>query len=292
METVSKDKQRMQRVLDAAVNVWQDLQDIELLPSPFNWASSWLGGTLQDQDSIPQAVLELAQRFTRNEAELKLAMDLTQETDLGLDASAWETDPNWVKSTPLFESSKVSMRLFVVPPYQLIPLHDHPQMAVYSRLYRGDLHVFSMSWTDEVGKPGLEAASNRLFASCDLKGWLSGSQTTFSLSPVRGNLHELHAGADTCVILDVFVPPYNGTTRTRQFYSPEKLTKLPCTRVSSSTPSYGPMSVDPHHLSAVEVGCVVKLKIIPDPHNYRINRLPYIGPCRHFATTNDNETRD
>jgi hypothetical protein len=178
------------------------------------------------------------------------------------------------------------MRLFVVPPYQLIPLHDHPDMTVYSRLYRGDLHVFSMSWTDESGNlhptAALTGDDQSFFASCDQKGWLSGSQPTFSLSPVRGNLHELHAGADVCVILDVFVPPYDGKSRVRQFFTPEKLTKLPMTRISSVAPSFGPMSVDPHHLSAVEVGCIVKLKMIPDPRNYRINRLPYTEPCKHF----------
>jgi hypothetical protein len=114
------------------------------------------------------------------------------------------------------------------------------------------------------------------------KGWQSGSQQTFSLSPVRGNLHELHAGAETCVLLDVFVPPYDGVNRIRQFFTPEKLTRLPHTRMSSAPPSYGLFSVDPHHLSCVDVGCVVKLKTIPDPRNYRINRLPYTGPCKHF----------
>lgn len=57
----------------------------------------------------------------------------------------------WVKATTVFENEFVSVRLFVVPPYQTIPLHDHPGMIVYSRLYRGDVHAFSMSWCSEDG---------------------------------------------------------------------------------------------------------------------------------------------
>ncbi len=57
----------------------------------------------------------------------------------------------WVKATTVFENQFVSVRLFVVPPYQTIPLHDHPGMIVYSRLYRGDVHAFSMSWCCEDG---------------------------------------------------------------------------------------------------------------------------------------------
>ncbi len=191
-------------------------------------------------------------------------MDFTQETDAGLSPEAWMTDDQWVKSTPLFESPEVSMRLFVIPPFQHIFLHDHPQMNVYSRLYRGDLHLFSLSWTDAQGKlltKSPDAEDVDIYASCDQKCWFSGSQSTFSLSAIRGNLHELHAGEQTCVLLDVFVPPYS-TGRVRRFFTPEKLTKLPVTRISSSTPSFGPLSVDPHHLAAVEVGCVVKLKMV------------------------------
>ena len=284
-------KARLRRILRAAEQVHRDLEEIERLPAPWNWPGSWLGGfqTSEEEEGqeTPESVLRMAEVFSMHESELKLAMDLVQEKDLraGWDSdAAWTTEPDWVRSTPLFESDTVSMRLFVIPPFQLIPLHSHPRMSVYSRLFRGDLHLFSLSLSNERGrlKPSTDLDSaGPIFASCDVKGWQSGSQPTFCLSAVRGNLHELHAGADQCVLLDVFVPPYN-LRRRRQFYTPERLTKLPVTRIASQPPSFGALSVDPHHLQAVEVGCVVKLKTILDPANYRIVRVPFTAPSKHF----------
>ena len=99
--------------------------------------------------------------------------------------------------------------------------------------------------------------------------------------PTAGNLHEFHAGADTCTFIDVFIPPYN-SARVRHFYTPECFIFKPSDR-ASHVPSYGPLSAETHHMSIVEVGSIVKLRPIDDPRHYRINRMPYTSPSSHFV---------
>jgi hypothetical protein len=185
-------------------------------------------------------------------------------------------------------------------------------MIVYSRLYRGDVHAFSMSWCSEDGSskqvaqgiwpPADVSSGTRLMqiskrsscscltrlsvkelflAKCDFKGWISGPKETETVYPTAGNLHEFHAGAETCTFIDVFIPPYN-SDRVRHFYTPDCFIYKPSDR-ASHVPSYGPLSAETHHMSIVEVGSIVKLRPIDDPRHYRINRMPYTSPSLHFA---------
>ncbi len=127
----------------------------------------------------------------------------------------------------------------------------------------------------------LFTAKDTFSAKCDFKGWISGPKETETVYPTAGNLHEFHAGAETCTFIDVFIPPYNGS-RVRHFYTPECFIYKPSDR-ASHVPSYGPLSAETHHMSTVEVGSIVKLRPIDDPRHYRINRMPYTEVTSHFV---------
>lgn len=137
-----------------------------------------------------------------------------------------------------------TMGIFVFPPYGRIPLHDHPEMCVLSRILYGDLDRLSLDLVREEDvaeseKPttSTNAASSLLksaWASCGFGSFKNannninnnmpkGSKRAFrnrvdhlsapsctSLFPYEGNLHEFVAGPNGAAVLDVLLPPYNG----------------------------------------------------------------------------------
>lgn len=134
-----------------------------------------------------------------------------------------------------------TMGIFVFPPYGRIPLHDHPEMCVLSRVLYGDLDRLSLDLVREedvaepettIAKQGSSFIKNA-WASCgfgsstkngsNTSGLPKGTKRAFrnlvdhlsapmctSLYPYEGNLHEFVAGPNGCAVLDVLLPPYNG----------------------------------------------------------------------------------
>ena len=130
-----------------------------------------------------------------------------------------------------------TMGIFVFPPHGRIPLHDHPEMCVLSRVLYGDLDRFSLDLVneEEANASSLSETTTTTSPSSLLKSaWSAcrfgaatlppkGSKRAFrnrvdhlvapactSLYPYEGNLHEFVAGPYGAAVLDVLLPPYNG----------------------------------------------------------------------------------
>jgi PCO_ADO len=132
-----------------------------------------------------------------------------------------------------------SIGIFVFPPFSRIPLHDHPEMCVLSRLLYGDLQCLSLDLPDgscaqdtlscstlagqptgqqqqqEQGAyptgglsppPGLPAGSRRAYKNA-IKH-LHAPDVSL-LFPYKGNLHEFYAGPNGAAVLDILLPPYD-----------------------------------------------------------------------------------
>lgn len=143
-----------------------------------------------------------------------------------------------------------SIGIFVFAPYSRIPLHDHPEMCVLSRVLYGDLQRVSLDLAREEDNPlSLESTKGKGYPDKNKRGgsWLGGwraqmesfrrklpkgSKQAFKnhidylqapdvtvLYPYEGNLHEFVAGPDGAAVLDVLLPPYdNVQNRDCTFY--------------------------------------------------------------------------
>jgi len=96
----------------------------------------------------------------------------------------------------IVEHADYAIATFVLAPHARIPLHDHPNMTVLSRVVRGSLRVTSF----DVGADGKARRSSSIMTSADGPA---------ALFPCQDNVHEFVAGADGAVVLDVIVPPYD-----------------------------------------------------------------------------------
>lgn len=137
-----------------------------------------------------------------------------------------------------------TMGIFVFPPHGRIPLHDHPEMCVLSRVLYGDLDRLSLDLVNEEKVAAESASSSSLLhqqtattapsKSLLKSAWNAcrfgaatlppkGSKRAFrnrvdhlvapactALYPYEGNLHEFVAGPHGAAVLDVLLPPYDG----------------------------------------------------------------------------------
>ncbi|KDO30579.1 hypothetical protein SPRG_04480 [Saprolegnia parasitica CBS 223.65] len=110
----------------------------------------------------------------------------------------------------IYEDRDVSIGIFVLPPGATIPLHNHPDMSVVSRLLYGSLHVTSYDL--------VPAEANDAFWTAHDPGddppsiWRRKKKLLLAQQRQdrTGNLHEFTSGSDIgCAILDVLTPPYD-----------------------------------------------------------------------------------
>lgn len=90
-----------------------------------------------------------------------------------------------------------------------LPLHDHPGMAVYSKILYGSLKITSFDWTLDEAVP----RSARLYQD----KILSADSGVYALLPDHGNLHMMEAVEDVAFI-DVLTPPYDSLLRPCTYY--------------------------------------------------------------------------
>lgn len=132
-----------------------------------------------------------------------------------------------------------SIGIFVFPPFARIPLHDHPEMCVLSRLLYGDLQCLSLDLPDDrpedegnqqqqLPQPSMFSPSSSFQpvrpGNSDPRqhGLPEGSRRALKnpikhlhapdvslLFPYKGNLHEFFAGPNGAAVLDILLPPYD-----------------------------------------------------------------------------------
>jgi cysteamine dioxygenase len=161
-------------------------------------------------------------------------------------------------------SDQYSIGIFVFAPFARIPLHDHPDMCVLSRVLYGDLKRHSLDLARREDMEGFHDDSRRTGRRKSwLGGWFGSSRESQSqklpegtkrafknhvdhleapgvtaLYPYEGNLHEFIAGPHGAAVLDVLLPPYdNFQNRDCTFYEIHHLTSQ-STKGSGREPCY------------------------------------------------------
>lgn len=156
--------------------------------------------------------------------ELSSILDTIGPADVGLKDEHQEDDRGHGFSTPntlnrldrwaqpityidLNESESFTMCMFCFPTSSVIPLHDHPEMTVLSKVLYGSLHVKAYDWVEPAQT--LVSKSNKIrLAKLAVDKVLSAPCSTSVLYPkTGGNLHCFTA-ITACAVLDILTPPY------------------------------------------------------------------------------------
>jgi len=113
---------------------------------------------------------------------------------------------------PIYEGPLFHMGIFAIPRGGSIPLHDHPEMTVISKLLFGKVRLQSYDWVTKSSSGGT--------AKKVLDEILLPPVKPHILYPSQSNLHCFTA-VDPCAFFDILMPPYN-ETRKCSYYKIEK----------------------------------------------------------------------
>ncbi|CAN8256248.1 unnamed protein product [Cochlearia groenlandica] len=155
-------------------------------------------GTIPSQDKIQQ---------------LREILDNMKPEDVGLTPTMSYFRPNSCpdnESSPpitylhLHQCDQFSIGIFCLPPCGVIPLHNHPEMTVFSKLLFGTMHIKSYDWV--LDSP-MKDPKTRL-AKLKMDSTLTAPCEASILYPEDGgNMHRFTAKT-ACAVLDVLGPPY------------------------------------------------------------------------------------
>ncbi|KAL1197329.1 Plant cysteine oxidase 3 [Cardamine amara subsp. amara] len=124
----------------------------------------------------------------------------------------------------IHECDTFTMCIFCFPTSSVIPLHDHPEMTVFSKVLYGSLHVKAYDWveppciiTQDKAMPGYLPAA-RLAKLVSDKVITPQSELPVLYPKTGGNLHCFTA-LTPCAVLDILTPPYRESVgRTCSYY--------------------------------------------------------------------------
>ncbi|KEH37979.1 2-aminoethanethiol dioxygenase-like protein [Medicago truncatula] len=159
--------------------------------------------------------------------KLSSILDTIKPVDVGLKEEAADDDrglgffgvnqlsrvARWAKPityVDIHESDSFTMCMFCFPTSSVIPLHDHPQMTVFSKLLYGSLHVKAYDWVEPpciVKSKGPGHAQVRLAKLAVDKVLNAPCETSVLYPNCGGNIHCFTA-VTPCAMLDVLAPPY------------------------------------------------------------------------------------
>ncbi len=127
------------------------------------------------------------------------------------------------------------MAIFILPKGAILPLHDHPNMTVLSKILLGRLHLQGFSRNiennnyyvfmnnNEQSNSNVLQINQQIQTSITENCEKSISDSAWYLSPSNSNIHQFVA-LETCVIFDVLVPPYCFPNRPCNYYAFENET--------------------------------------------------------------------
>jgi len=119
-----------------------------------------------------------------------------------------EAKPQWcppITYLHIHECQDYAIGIFCLPKYANIPLHNHPEMTVFSRLLYGNMHVKSF---DVVAVPAGDIKAGQCAVKPVRDSQMDAAGEPSVLFPSSGgNIHSFTAVTD-CAVLDVLLPPY------------------------------------------------------------------------------------
>jgi hypothetical protein len=141
----------------------------------------------------------------KNIDECLQLMNTVSLQDLGLHTVNLELVPRSF-CMHIVDNDKFHISIFIIPKKCKLPLHDHPNMSVLSKVIKGNLKMRSFNIEkDRIMKSGKMLfpanITNDVTKTTKDKSWF--------LSPSINNIHEFEAIHETAVVFDVLMPPYS-----------------------------------------------------------------------------------
>ena len=155
------------------------------------------------------------------EQSLQLSSCLKIMNDITLDHV--NLDRNYIQSLKqsqcmtIMETLYFEISIFIIPRGFQLPLHDHPDMAVFSKLLTGELALRSFSKKSRFDESQKLLEDSTIPVNLELDCIRTVCDKPWLLSPTVGNYHEISAISD-CVMLDILLPPYSEPDRPCNFY--------------------------------------------------------------------------
>uniref|UniRef100_A0A0E0EMD1 cysteine dioxygenase n=1 Tax=Oryza meridionalis TaxID=40149 RepID=A0A0E0EMD1_9ORYZ len=106
----------------------------------------------------------------------------------------------------IHQCADFSMGVFCFPAGATLPLHDHPEMVVLSKLLYGSVRVKSYDWVTPPPPCSRKSGLARVVAADEVRHAPCKTSVLFPRS--GGNMHAFTA-VTPCAILDVLTPPYS-----------------------------------------------------------------------------------
>ncbi|BBH06950.1 Protein of unknown function D [Prunus dulcis] len=169
-----------------------------------------------------------------------------------------------VTYTTIYECSNFSLCCLFIPATGVIPLHNHPEMTVFSKLLLGKMHIKSYDLVDPVNSDGSTPAPQLRLAKLKADSVFTSPCNTSVLYPTEGgNIHAFTA-ITPCAVLDVLGPPYSKEDdRDCSYYKDH-----PYAAYSNGEASVTEGNGD----------CYGWLEEIEMPENSEMDKIPYLGP--------------
>ncbi|XP_059646484.1 plant cysteine oxidase 2-like [Cornus florida] len=172
-----------------------------------------------------------------------------------------------VSYTTIYQCEHFSMCIFFLPATGVIPLHNHPEMTVFSKLLLGSMHIKAYDWVDPVNSDNSKASSQLRLARLKANRVFTAPCNTSVLYPTSGgNIHAFTA-ITPCAVLDVLGPPYSKEDgRDCSYYKDAPYSAVSSIKKTTST-------------VAKEVGdCYGWLEEIEMPEDSEMFGIEYMGP--------------
>ncbi|GFP91791.1 2-aminoethanethiol dioxygenase [Phtheirospermum japonicum] len=169
-----------------------------------------------------------------------------------------------VTSATIYKCENFELCIFFLPANAAIPLHNHPEMTVFSKLLLGTMHIKAYDWAE---------SDNHSMSPSKLRLAKLKANTTFTapcdtsvLYPTSGgNIHEFTA-VTPCAVLDVIGPPYSKSDgRDCSYYK-----ETPCDTLSDK----GELTKKVNDI----ISCYRWLEETEIPKESEMDGIEYMGP--------------
>jgi len=167
----------------------------------------------------------------------------------------------------IYECADFTVGIFCIPKGESMPIHDHPDMTVCSKVLYGKVHVEAYDKAPDL-QDRLELDPAQVLAARQVTDTVvSEDSEAFALFCESNNIHRFSA-VESCAILDVLGPPYDSEEGREIAYYRKMLLK----ELGAEQGNAGPAAA-----ANGDNGDVVVLQKVNPPSDYVVEGREYTG---------------